>query len=553
VAAFFQGGQTPESAAYAHVFDQSPNPVRVCDATAAAAMSNVEPLFRTASAQYQARQFDLAAMTLSSVLMLVPQHAGARLMQSAIDLRFDRYRSARKHALAVAEHHPHDAQIEYDLFQKLRNFNEHALMIASATRLLAMPSLDRVRQMQVVSNLSMIGAPDLAERVLHRMQSREPRHVATLLADGYLAINQGEFERAERALELAIAREPRLAMAHWLLARLRTQSTATNHVERLRRVLADRTLTAPDRVQVGYALHKELHDLGDFTAAWQALSVASAIKRQGTPYDEPAMNVLFDAIEAVPIRAGRRGNDPAIATPIFIVGMHRSGTTLLERMLGQHPRVVDCGETYRFTAQLRLAADHYCKGVVDLRVVQASAGFDAEAIARGYLAACQWRQRDDSTHFTEKLPSNFQIIGLIKQALPEARILHMRRDPTDTCLSNLRELFSDACAYSYDQGELGRYYHRYERLMAHWHRCFPGEILDVRYEDLVTNPESEARRVLAYCGLPWRDDVVDITAHTGAVTTASAVQVRDPIHRRSVGGWRVYESQLAPLRATLEV
>ena len=514
--------------------------------------ANVDTLYRLAGAQVRDRQFERAATTLSSLLMLAPRHAGARLLQAGIALREDRYRIAHAHILTVAASPPADAATEYDLFQRLRTFNEHALMIDSAQRLLSLKPIDIGQQMQVASSLSGIGAPELAERVWERMQSREPRHVATLLTEGYLATNQGEFDRAERALEAAIARESRLAMAHWLLARLRTQTAASNHVERLRQVLADRSLTPPDRMQIGFALHKELHDLGEFPSAWDALSAACALKRQVTPYDESAMMALFDVLEAAPVAASSAAPRSADATPIFIVGMHRSGTTLLERMLGRHPQVVDCGETYRFTAQLREAADHQCKGVVDARIVQSAARVDVDAIARGYLESCRWRLRGDATHYTEKLPSNFLIVGLIKQALPEARILHMRRDPMDTGLSNLRELFSDACAYSYDQGEFGRYYRRYERLMAHWHRRFPGEILDVRYEDLVAHPASEARRVLDYCGLPWRDDVVDVTGHGGAVTTASAVQVRSPIHRRSVGAWRAYEAQLAPLRAILE-
>ena len=514
--------------------------------------AQVDALVRLAHAQFRDRQFDLAATTVSGVLSMAPRHVGARLLQAAIDLRFDRYRNAHAQVLNLAAQPPADAATEYELFQRLRTFNEHAAMVESARRLLAAKPIDIAQQMQLASSLSGIGAADLAEAVLARMRAREPRHLATLLTEGYLATNQGEFERAERALEAAIARESRLAMAHWLLARLRTQTAAANHVDRLRRVLADRTLTPSDRAQIEFALHKELHDLGDFAAAWDALASACAHKRKLTPYDEPAMMALFDAIEAAPVDRVAAGAQREAALPIFIVGMHRSGTTLLERMLGRHPQVVDCGETYRFTAQLREAADHQCKGVVDLRVVQSATRFDLDAIARGYLESCRWRLRDGATHYTEKLPSNFLLVGLIKQALPQARILHMRRDPMDTCLSNLRELFSDACAYSYDQGELGRYYRRYEGLMAHWHRRFPGQILDVRYEDLVANPEAEARRVLDYCGLPWRDDVVDVTGHAGAVTTASAVQVRSPIHRRSVGGWRAYETQMAPLRAILE-
>ena len=516
-------------------------------------VTDPERLYRTALQQFEQKSFESSEATLAALLNSVPAHARGHLLQASIDLRFRRYRKAHLHVMHAAGAMPADAESEYALFGKLGIFNEHAEMVASAERLLAWRLRDVAQLSQVISALSAIGAFALADRFAEQMQRRAPNLPATLMAQGYLAVHNGAFDLAENALSRAVAIQPRMGMASWLLSRLQTQTLQKNHVDQLRRVLADPASLRPvDSAFLGYALHKELHDLGDFAGAWAALAAACASKRQITPYDEASMMALFDAIEAMPIRPAMAEPEAAAAMPIFIVGMHRSGTTLLERMLGRHPQVVDCGETYRFTAQLREAADHHCKGVVDQRIIASAAGVDAAAIARGYLESCRWRLRDDCTHFTEKLPSNFLVIGLIKQALPQARILHMRRDPMDTCLSNLRELFSDACAYSYDQGELGRYYRRYERLMAHWHRCFPGEILDVRYEDLVAQPEAEARRVLDYCGLPWRDDVIDVTGHAGAVTTASAVQVRSPIHRRSVGAWRAYEVQLAPLRGILD-
>ncbi|MCC6561675.1 MAG: sulfotransferase [Xanthomonadales bacterium] len=514
--------------------------------------SDIEKMFRTASAQYSEAQLDLAAKSLASLLRLEPRYALAHLLMSSIELRCDRYRSARDAVLAASAQPMLSAAGEFQLFQRLRHFNEHALMVESARRMLTLSPLDIGQQMQVVSGLSGIGAPALAKSLLARMKSLDPRHISTLLTEGYLAISEGDFYRAEQSLEAAVEREPRLAMAHWLLARLRTKSSDSNHVERLKHVMENPTLSKQDRIQLGFSLHKELHDLGEFGAAWDALTAACLSKRQATHYAELETMALFDLIEAMRLEGqSLRGHDD-YAIPIFIVGMHRSGTTLLERMLGRHPRIVDCGESYRFTAQLRYAADHGCRGVADARIIEAIAGFDAKEIARGYLESCRWRLRSGSSHFTEKLPSNFLVIGLIKHALPQARILHMCRDPMDVCLSNLRELFSDACGYSYDQGELGRYYQRYQRLMAHWHRCFPGEILDVHYEELVAEPEAVARRVLGYCGLPWHGDVIDLTGNAGAVTTASAIQVRSPIHRRSIGGWRAYEPQLAQLRAIVD-
>jgi tetratricopeptide (TPR) repeat protein len=512
---------------------------------------STDALLRRAQQQVQGKQFESAETTLTALLQLDPRNVRAKLLLSQLELRADRYNSARRLCLDAHALAPTDAEIAYDLFQRLRGFTEHAAMVATAERLLSMRPLDPARQMQLASSLGAIGAAELAEQVAAQMRKRAPNHPATLLTEGYLATHRGDFVAAEAALERGIAVEPRLAMAHWLLSRLRSYGSDDHHLPRLHKLVADPVLTPADAALAGFALHKELHDSGDHAAAWRALERACAHKRRITPYDEPAMMALFDRLEAQTAGAIAAAPAPDAPTPIFIVGMHRSGTTLLERMLGRHPQVEDCGETYRFTAQLRAAADHQCRGVLDERILERSERFDHAAIGRGYVASCGWRLGAGKTHFTEKLPSNFLALGLIKRALPRARFLHMQRDPLDTCLSNLRELFSDACAYSYDQQELGRYYLRYRRLMAHWHALYPGEILDVRYEDLVADPLAQARRVLDYCGLPWRDDVVDVAAHTGVVTTASAVQVRSPIHGRSVGAWRAYAEELAPLRAIL--
>ena len=515
--------------------------------------ASVLPLLRSAATQIERNQFDAAAITLESALLLAPQHVPARLLAVNAYLRLDQPRAAHAHALQAAQTKPPDAGSELDLFNRLRGFNEFSLMIASGERLLAHKGLTPVQCMQVASGLSAIGAAELANAMGERMRVQAPKHPATLLTLGSLATHRGDFDAAETALEQGIKVEPRLAMAHWLLARLRTQTRDRHHIARLTQLVADPVLTPTDNALAGFALHKELHDVGDHALAWRALERACAVKRRNNGYDEAGTMALFDALHAQP-----RPKEPPVASapmpgpvPIFIVGMHRSGTTLLERILGRHAMVQDCGETYRFTAQWRLAANHHCRGVVDAGIIALTGKLDHARVGAAFLAACRERLAPEVTHFTEKLPSNFLAIDLIKRALPHARILHMQRDPMDTCLSNLRELFSDACAYSYDQGELARYYLRYARLMQHWHQVYPDQILDVRYEDLVADPQAQARRVLAYCGLPWRDACVDDNAVAGVVTTASSVQVRAPIHARSVGGWRSYETQLEPMRAIL--
>ena len=232
--------------------------------------------------------------------------------------------------------------------------------------------------------------------------------------------------------------------------------------------------------------------------------------------------------------------------PIFIVGMHRSGTTLLEQLLDGSPQVRGVGELYDFTSAMRYATDHHCKGVIDRTIIERARDADFDEIGTRYLDGMAWRLGSER-FFTDKLPSNFLNLGFICRALPQAKILHMVRDPVETCFSNLRELFSEANPYSYDQLELADYFLQYRRLMAHWHAAYPGRILDVDYAQLTRDPEAVMRKVAAFCGIDYIDAMCDPRSSTRAVSTASAVQVRDQVVRRELPKWAPYAKYLQPL------
>jgi hypothetical protein len=219
-------------------------------------------------------------------------------------------------------------------------------------------------------------------------------------------------------------------------------------------------------------------------------------------------------------------------------------------MLGNHSQVSEGGELYDFSAQLRLAAGRHFSGPLDAATVAAAPGFDWPQMGRGYLEQVRWRAGGRAM-LVDKLPSNFLNAGFIHRALPQARIVHMQRQAMDTCFSNFKELFSNACAYSYDLDELADYYAGYHGLMAHWRQALPGAVLDVRYEDLARDPETQGRRILAFCGLDWEPACLDTSGNTRAVNTASSAQVREPLHQRGIGAWRRYEAHLGALQARL--
>jgi hypothetical protein len=236
--------------------------------------------------------------------------------------------------------------------------------------------------------------------------------------------------------------------------------------------------------------------------------------------------------------------------PIFIIGMPRSGTTVLDRILGNHSQVVSAGELGDFARALRWGVDHKSLHPVDETVLERAAQADFEQIGARYLAQTQWRAGGRS-HFVDKLPINWMQAGFIRRALPGARILHMTRDPIETCFSNFRAFFGVGYAYSYNFDALAAHFRHYRRLSEHWHRAIPGRILDVPYARLVGDAENVTREVLEFCGLPYEAGCAELDRNTAPVATLSSQQVREPIHQRAIGEWQRYERQLEPLRAAI--
>jgi len=248
----------------------------------------------------------------------------------------------------------------------------------------------------------------------------------------------------------------------------------------------------------------------------------------------------------------KRGGGDRSAAPVFVLGMPRSGTTLVEQILASHSKVFGAGELETFGATVASFARsrHATHGIVDL--LPTLSGEDVRAIGADYLARIR-PAAGAAERIVNKLPSNYLFVGIIHLALPNARIIHTLRDPVDTCFSNFSLLFAETQAFAYDLGELGRYYKAYDAIMRHWRDVLPpGVMLDVRYEDLVDDVEANARRIIAHCGLDWEDGCLTFHQTRRPVRTASSAQVRQPIYRSSVGRWRPYRDLLQPLLDALD-
>ncbi|MDB5576641.1 MAG: tetratricopeptide repeat protein [Bradyrhizobium sp.] len=395
--------------------------------------------------------------------------------------------------------------------------------------------------------LMRLGREEEALADLTAVAEAEPGHATSLLALGHALRALGRRDDAITAYRRALAIDPALADAWWSIADLKTAAFVPGDLAVMEMLRADTALPPRARSQVEFALGRAREDAGDYARAFAHYDTANTLRRAIEPYDEAAYRSAVQRLiemtdEAFFVaRAGFGNLDPG---PIFVVGMPRSGSTLVEQILASHSQVEGLSELPAITNLARTIAD-YPAGL---------AGLSSEALRRfgtDYLSLTRARRRTDVPYAVDKFPGNAFHAALIQLILPNARIVDVRRDPLDCCVSLFSQSFAAGQAYSYDLFDLGRHYARYETLMRHFDDVLPGRILRVSYEALVDDLEGETRRLLAYCGLDFEPATQRFFDRRGAVRTASSEQVRQPVYRSSIGRWRRFEQWLEPLQEGL--
>ncbi len=361
----------------------------------------------------------------------------------------------------------------------------------------------------------------------------------------------GNLDAAERLFERALGIEPANAQLHWRLSGVR-RARDRSHIGTLRS-LESRATSDIDAAYLAYAIGKEAEDLEDWPLAIEAFRRGAAARRRTVDYDEARDEAVFAAAADVftPAWLRRSAGSDREGGPLFIVGEPRTGTTLLDTLLSRHPSIATAGELQHLGFALRRAASFDEPRTLSADLIAAAGEVSADAVASAYRRSTS-ALRGDAAWLTDKLPYNYVLLPLILAAFPGAKILHLVRDPMDACFAAFKQLFRAAYFYSYDLEEQGRHYLRYLSLMATWRERFPGRFLDVRYEDLVTDPHATLVNVFEYLDLELDSTVLSGAASDGAVTTASAVQIREAPHSASVGRWLHYEAELLPLRRILE-
>jgi tetratricopeptide (TPR) repeat protein len=487
------------------------------------------------------------------LLRMVPDHGEARYLAGRACMQLRRWPEALDHLYQATRLQPRELGYIVEFAAALTAARRTGDALHAANQAMALAPADPLVLGTLGLVYSQCHAHERAASVFRRAATLTPGNPACRFNLGMALAFSGDVEASEAELDACLALAPTCWPAYNLRSRLRRQTQAANHVEALRGWLARAGSDPAALVPLHMALGKELEDLGEHAQAFAHFSAGKSAAPARPGYSIAQDEALVQALErafATPLPQA-----PGCPTdePVFVFGMPRSGTTLVERILTSHPEVHAAGELEDFPLTLERFLGAQAPIPLAPAVLGRARGLPWRELGEAYLQGTR-PATSLKPRFVDKFPHNFLYAGFIAMALPNARLICLRRHPLDTCLGNFREPFSEASPYhryAFDLLDIGRYYVLFDQLMAHWRRAFPGRILEVGYEELVAAPEATTRRLLAHCDLPWHDACLHFERNRAASSTASALQVRDPIHKAGVGRWKQYASQLAGLRELL--
>ena len=381
-----------------------------------------------------------------------------------------------------------------------------------------------------------------------------PANPGALSGMGHVLKTIGRQDESIEAYRQCIAAHPSFGEAYWSLANLKTFKFDEEEVKVMAAMVEEKTLHDEPKINFYLSLGKHYENEKDYKRAFEQIRLGNELRRGHEIYDPVQTQVIHDRIIKVfqpQFLASHDGWGDPDPSPILVVGLPRSGSTLIEQILASHSMVEGTMELPDLSRSIG-ALNKSSKGKAEYP--EAVLKLDQEqirALGQGYLESTR-RYRTDKPHFIDKMPNNFASIGFLHLILPNAKVINARRHPLDSCLGCYKQLFFKGQSWTYDLFEIGQYYLQYQRIMDHWHEVLPGKVLDVHYEQLVLDQETQTRRMLEYLGLPWEDQCLRFYETERAVNTASSEQVRQPIYTDALNFWRHYESQLGELIEILE-
>lgn len=531
------GDAEAAEAAFARAFELSPNRKLVSQAVLAQRESRFAEAERLCRRVLQAEPDNVDALRLLAACALGAGRTaeGERLLRHAVALAPD-YHGALLDLgrLLKEQEHLSEAQACFERVITLSPANPQAHFLFAATLAPRGRSAD---------------AADAYARAL----DLQPRNAAAWLGLGHVLKTLGRTAEGIAAYRRCIELKPANGEIWWSLANLKTYRFSEADVRHMRDCAEAADADPVSRVNFLFALAKSAEDAGDFAQAWRDYSAANAAQRLLVSHDPVQAEVMNTALMEVfdaAFFAARRGWGEPDRAPIFVLGLPRAGSTLIEQILASHSAVEGTGEL----PYIGRIASALGRDAAPSTYPEAARDIDAARAGRlgaEYLRRAAAHRHTDRPYFVDKMPNNFPNVGLIHLLLPNARIIDARRHPLDACVANYRQLYAKGQAFSYDLGELGEYWLQYEKLMQHWDTVLPGRVLRVCHEELVTDLEAGIRRILNWCDLPFEPACLRYWETERAVRTPSSEQVRQPPYTDSIGQWRRYEQHLGELREIL--
>ncbi len=450
---------------------------------------------------------------------------------------------------------PENVQLRIDYMRLLRKRQNFSAALAQAKLLLEKDPENPVFQSNFGVESQMAGDVDTALAMFDSVLEKLPGDPLTLMSRGHAYKTIGQEEDAVSAYRAAYHSKPDHGDAFWSLANLKTYHFTDDELDRMRAQEEDPSIPVTERIHFCFALGKAYEDREDYPTSFAYYERGNRLKRDQSRYNADHMDEELQAQIAVCTEAlfeAHRGHGHPAPDPIFIVGLPRAGSTLIEQILASHSQVDGTMElpnilalSHRLRNRQRITeTSPYPRNLFDLT------GPECHNLGTAYIDDTRMH-RAGAPFFTDKMPNNFRHIALIHLILPNARIIDARRDPMACCFGGFKQLFAEGQEFTYGLEEIGRYYRGYQALMAHWDRVLPGRILRVQYEDVVGDLDGQVRRLLDFCGLPFEQSCVDFHATKRSVRTASAQQVRQRLYRSGLDQWRHYEPFLGPLRDAL--
>jgi tetratricopeptide (TPR) repeat protein len=511
-----------------------------------------DPALRPAAEALFAGRLADAEQRLRSHLATRPADPAALRLLAEARARQERFADAETLLAEALRLDPGHDGARFSYATALFRQQKAAEALVEVERLLAVDPGEAAYRNLLAACLALTGDFDRAIETYDGLLAQFPKQPRIWLNQGHAMRAVGRREDARKAYRRAIALAPGFGDAYWSLANLKVEPLTGRDEAAMMSHLARADLDPDDRLHLRYALGKALEDRAEFGAAFEHYAAAAALRRRALDYDSDEQTELVRRSQALFTSAffsAREGAGSPAPDPIFIVGLPRSGSTLIEQILASHSAVegtMELPDIGIIATRLGVAdAGGYPQCLANL------SGSDLSSLGRQFLERTQIQRKLGRPFFIDKMPNNFRHIGLIQLILPRAKIIDARRHPLATCFSAFKQHFAQGQSFSYDQGELGRYYRDYVALMAHFDAVLPGRVLRLIYEDMVDDTESQVRRLLDHCGLPFEAACMKFHENDRAVRTVSSEQVRRPIFRDGLEQWRHFEPWLGPLKAAL--